>query len=703
MAVVADQYVIELESNIGKVASREEAALKNLDRTIGRAAGDVAKLNKELGGAGAALQKATEGRNGIVNVSEVRTAQKEVARIQGALGKSQENLAALQGARPKFDQLAELSRQRSAEASLSKQRAADQKEQARLADRATKEAARAQANRERESKKSSKKAMEQYKALQEATSAAALVAPFAAAAGVIAGIIGAIAALTAAYLSFAFAAASAARNQKILGEALTGSGAGGEEFSAVVNQLARQIPLAKDRIREMARELSLAKLGGRDLQATLVAMGTVASAVGDQGASAIKAIAEQSRAARRFTLGPRDLFGEFASLSGTGLKKADILGALAEQLGTSIPAVEKRLLQGGIALDKGLLALEAAAKKRFGRTITAQMLDFNVQISKAQEALAGMFGDLNLDPVLRGLKEFLSILDTSTVTGDALKFLLTTGLQTFIDSLEVAGPIAKKFFQGLIIGALRAYITLKPVYNQVRDFFGFTPSEGGLQDALAAGEVAFYAMAAAAALVGASLLLAFSPFIIVGYLVYGAIKMMSSALEVLFTVGGLVVDALGEAWDAVKALDFGELGLLVVNGIVGGITGGAGRAIEAIGSLGKSMISAFKASVDSHSPSRLFHREGLNIDAGLEGGVDAGAPDVHRAIEGLGEARPSEAASGGAGSGGGRGLTIGSLTIGSIVMGDGKPAEADVDSMVRASFRRMLEEIRESGQVPEAA
>lgn len=726
MAVVADQYLIELQSNIGKVVSREEAALKKLDKELDRTAREVAKLEGELDAAAAALQKSTAGKNGVVNVGEVRAAQKELVRVQGALDKARSSQETLGSGRAKFADQADAAKAAAVARELEKQRAGAAKEAdreakesarsvekqrldaAKLADRESKEAARQQKQRDREAirarkdadreaksaarqqkqrdkeaeqeqKKAADKAMEQYRAVQKANSAAALVAPFAAAAAVVATVIGAVAALVAGYLSLAVAAASAARNQRLLGEALTGSEAGGKEFSGVVDQLARQIPIAKDRIREWARELSLAKLAGRDMQATLTTMGIVASAVGDQGASAIKSIAEQSRAARRFMLGARDIYGDFASLAGTGIKKADILGALANQLKTSTGEVEKRLLEGSVSVEQGMLALEAAAKGRFGQTIAAQMLNFDTQITKARESLDSLFADVDLGPILDGLKTVLSALDSSSQTGQGLKLVLTSAFKDFGEIVTATAPIAKAFFQGMIIAGLRMYIALKPVYNQVRDLFGGKPGDG-LEVAAKAGERALYAMAAAAAVVGVSMFIALFPVIVLAGLVAVAIY------------------AIGAAWEALRDIDFVQLGSDAVDGIISGITGAASRALAAIKGLGKDMYNAFREAIDAHSPSRLFAQAGVDIAAGTEGGIEEGTPGVQSAIVGMADATP---ASTGGGSGGRGGTTIGSLTIGSIVMGNGKPVEADIDSMVRATFRRVLEEINESGLVAE--
>ncbi len=91
---------------------------------------------------------------------------------------------------------------------------------------------------------------------------------------------------------------------------------------------------------------------------------------------------QSSAAMKRFTLGARDMWGEYTGLAGSGLKSMDVLSALAKQLGVGVGEVEKKLRLGQIKMKDGLRALEAATEARFGKTIQGQMLAINTQFSR---------------------------------------------------------------------------------------------------------------------------------------------------------------------------------------------------------------------------------------------------------------------------------------------------------------------------------
>lgn len=506
----------------------------------------------------------------------------------------------------------------------------------------------------------------------------------------------------AALIKFAFAAASARREAVLLGGALEGvTQRGGDEFNAVVDQLARRVPLAKEKLQEMAKEMALLKLGGRDLQAGLTATAIVTSALGDAAGRGVRGIVEQSKAIKRFTLGARDMYGEYAALAGTGLTRADLLGALAKQLGKSLPEVERMLYRGRVKLKDGLRALESAAKGRFGKTISGQLLSFDTQISKAKESLSSLVDGVNIEPALVGLKAFLSMFDEGTVTGKAVKLVLTSTLNAVARGFEIAGPIAKEFFLGMAIAALKVYIALKPLYNSVRDFFGFKPGDG-IEKALTAGKVAFYAIATAAVVVGASVLLALSPLIILGGLLYASFVLVAGAFSRVSNYVKALSTAFADAYDEILSIDFGQLGTSIIEAIVNALKSGAGQVFESIKSLGSDMLKKFKESIQSASPSKLFFRAGLAIPQGVGGGVESGTPEVHDAIEGLGRARPAGAAGGpegvAAASGTGHGASV-SVTFNGPVSIGGAPGdrEALADFLVRRVTEQLFGSPAEAG------
>ena len=473
----------------------------------------------------------------------------------------------------------------------------------------------------------------------------------------------------ASYLKFAIDAASAARSARLLGEALTGSASLGTEFNAIVKQLSGDVPIAKTQIAALAQELSLLRLGRRDLQAGLTAIEFVTSALGDSAGAAVKSIVEASAATRRFSIGIRDAFGEFTGLRGTGLKSADVIGALAKQLKTSTADVELRLRQGQISLKQGMLALEAAAKGRFGKIVALQMLDLNVQFDKAKENLAGMFAGVDLEPFLAGLKELLSIFDTTTIRGKAMQAVLTAGLSGLARVTGVLLPIGKEVFLGMAIAALKFYVAVRPVGRAIAELVTYLAGGKASTAWLEVGKFLFVALAASIALVGAAIFIAFIPLMVLGAVVIGIGYAIYKAIQLIIGVVGAVRDGISGAVSYLGSISWADLGANLVNSLIAGVKAGAGALLASVTSLGTDSIKAFKASVGIASPSKAFTAFGLNISASTASGVEKGAPQVSQATADLGGAaiggalRATTAPSAGS-AGAPINITIQNLTIG---------------------------------------
>lgn len=462
---------------------------------------------------------------------------------------------------------------------------------------------------------------------------------------------GAVVVLTAAALagagalaSYGLAAAGAARDARILADALTGSSALGGEFNAVVTQLASKVPLARERIADLARELNLMRLGRRDMQAGLTAIAITTSAIGDAAGNVVKGVVQSSAAMRRFTLGARNMWGEYEGLAGSGLASKDVLSQLAKQLGVGQGEVEKRLRLGQISLKQGMLALEGATQARFGKTIAAQMLSVNTQFAKAKENAAQMLSGVDLEPALNGLKEFLSIFDEGTVAGAVLKTMLAEGLGGVSRALGVLLPLGKAFFLEFAIGAMEIYLALRPIGRQIQEWTGpFLTAE----NAATAGKVAVYALAAAFGVVAVSAALALAaialPFVVAGVAIWALVKAAQGAWN-----------ALGESGR--------EAARWIIEGLVGGLLAGVSPVLAAVANLGTSLAQKFRSVLQIGSPSKLFFKYGVNIDEGAEGGIDAGAGDVQRAVTDMAPMPP-------AGGGGGRAWTGGGATV-TIYVGD---------------------------------
>jgi hypothetical protein len=360
--------------------------------------------------------------------------------------------------------------------------------------------------------------------------------------------------------------------------------------------------------------------------------------LGDSAGAAVKSIVQASAEARRFALGVRDAFGEFTGLRGTGIKSADVIGALAKQLRTSTADVELRLRQGQISLKQGMLALEAAARGRFGKIVALQMLDLNVQLMKAKEALAGMFAGVDLEPFLEGMRELLTIFDVGTVRGKAMQAVLTAGLGGLAQVLGALLPIGKEVFLGMAIAALKFYIFVRPIGRAVAELVAFLAGGKASTAWLEVGKFLFVALAAAITLVGAAVFIAFIPLMVLGAVVVAIGYAIYKAIQLIIGIVGAVREGISGAVSYLGAISWGDLGANLVNSLIGGIKSGAAALIASVTSRGIDAKNAFKATVGIASPSKAFTSYGLNIAASTAGGVEQGTPQLAQATTDLGSA-----------------------------------------------------------------
>ena len=144
---------------------------------------------------------------------------------------------------------------------------------------------------------------------------------------------------------------------------------------------------------------------------------------------------------------------------------------------------------------------------------------------------------------------------------------------------------------------------------------------GLLEDlALTAGKAAAAAFVVALGLVGASV----GAIALGAYGIYSAFKLViTSATRVLSGVQRLRTQLVAQ-WR--------DIGGDIAAGIADGLLRAAIGPVGAITSLGSSMVDALKSALDIHSPSRVFARLGLQIPAGVEQGVERGAPQMNRTV-----------------------------------------------------------------------
>jgi hypothetical protein len=348
-------------------------------------------------------------------------------------------------------------------------------------------------------------------------------------------------------------------------------------LQSAIDDVSSSTPLARSRIAEMQSELYRSGLRAGNLKAALEGLAIVESAQGQEAAQAFKA----------------SMLG--ASLYGSSIKK-----------------------------------LSDDAKKRLGGVVKAQMLSLDVQSRKLKENLALLFSGVKLEPLLQQMSDLLSMFSQSTATGRALKVLLEQLISPLIGAVSNAGPILKKFFQGMMIAALLTAIAVLKLRNSLRDAFGgseLLSNASLMNNALQAGIFLFSMLAGMVATVA----IGFGVLVgAVAAAAYGIYKLAEPFIWAVQKGGELVAWLVGTDWIG--------LGKNVVSGIANGITSGFGLVRDAMTNLGGEIMGAFQKRLDMHSPSRLAAEVSFNVPRGVRVGLEAGRPMVRTSAERLGRA-----------------------------------------------------------------
>jgi hypothetical protein len=260
-------------------------------------------------------------------------------------------------------------------------------------------------------------------------------------------------------------------------------------------------------------------------------------------------------------------------------------------------------------------------KARFGGVAAAQMLSLGTQTKKLRENFQALFTGLKIEGFLKALKNMTDLFSQNTASGRALKQILELALQPFINGLETIGPIAKRFYQGVILGAQEVTIAYYNVRLALKEAFGgrdVTKNVDWLTFALNAGKIAAFSFAVGLGLVAIGVALLVSPFILAGVAGYKFAEKVHGVYNVL------------------KTIDWGTLGSALIDGFVGGITGNIIKVIGAVKNVGKVALETLRHALDSHSPSRKGLNLGRTYPQGVGVGIEKDLPYVRKAAAKVG-------------------------------------------------------------------
>ena len=434
--------------------------------------------------------------------------------------------------------------------------------------------------------------------------------------------------LTSKFAAWVVESGNALRAQALQREAWTGSATDALHLGHQIDALAATVPLARDKLNELAgsavKALSGTRVSGQGIVDTFAAVSTASAAMGDEVGRRFQEIIDRGKQFGRVSINPFEL-------QGTGVSRGDVATALAKQMNVSVQAATTALAQGRVKVDDAAKAIRTAVEARFGAVNAKKMIDLNVIIQKFKDNIQGLTAGANLEGLLKGVSKLADLFSQSTVSGAALKTLVTGIANTLGPAFEKAVPIIQKAVVKIEILALRIGIAVLETRNRIKEAFGgdmpelrnlmsrvgeLTPSVRGLADEFALAAKAF----------GTGVILAGK-----------------------FAVA---IERIMEAKERLGKLSWSELGKSIVEGIEHGITAAIASLKGVVGGLANAIKGAFKSALGIQSPSKVFEGYGGDTAEGYARGVEGGSSRAQGAADAMAPAPPSAGSVGAAGRSG---------------------------------------------------
>ncbi len=457
-------------------------------------------------------------------------------------------------------------------------------------------------------------------------------------------------------LSLGLGFADAGRSARLLNEAADIAGGTHKQLGGIIEDVRRKSDIGRGRLAELGRELRIIGFDSRQTQVVLSGMAIAESALGQGAGSALKGIAEQSRAFRRLTLGARDAYGEYASLRAIGLRKADLFAELAKGTGRSVGDVQRTLGAGQISAKQGMIAIEAALRRKFGGTVQAQTISITSQFRRMREDFEGLFTGADIEPFLTSLKSITSIFSQDTASGQAFKKVVTGLLTDLGKTAEQLGPVIKEAILGLSAEAAKPGGLATTIRGWINDAKELSGAISSIVDGIKA-------IAGAASTIKTGFDIITSP-------IATAKKHQAEAEDAAFKRAFEGKESAKEATDAGRNL---------IAGAADGVRSGTPLLVAALRDAAKQGQAAFKAENKIQSPSKVYEADAVNLPKGAARGVQKGTPVFEQAVVDMSRA----------GSGGFQGPAPGSLRTG----GDTYQVSVSIDSINGAIDDNMRREI----------
>lgn len=427
-----------------------------------------------------------------------------------------------------------------------------------------------------------------------------------------------IGALTVKFTEWLATTADANRNLQLTREAFSGSAKNATAWGHIIDWASEKTALTTAQLNELvvATEKTYRgfRISGQGMVDAFKATSLAAGAGRQDVAAFFNEILERGKNTGRTFVS----FGDFARFRNAGID----VQALYKELGITAAQAARGAV---VSTDQMAAALRKLSENRFADINAKKMLSLGAQWDRFKDNLMRFTNDLigeggALEPLLKAIQQVEMAFDLSTQSGQDLKAVITQYGKALADAIIKHIPDIKAFVGHVIDLAVAFGKGLAAVIE-------WTQSASGM----ATIKVLLYAIAAAAVAV----FVAFLPLIVVG-----------AAIAAAFILVGLAIYEIVKAVQYVKALNFGDVGRAIVDGIKNGLTAAWEGLKSAVSTMAEGLKDTFKAALHIGSPSKDFDRYGYNIAQGAAQGVTRGSPTVETATT----AMATDAKSGAAGA-----------------------------------------------------
>lgn len=455
------------------------------------------------------------------------------------------------------------------------------------------------------------------------SSIGALVNPVTIATGVVLGLTVALAGLGALLLKGAglAIAASEAKNDTLdMLEAMLGTRAAAVETQAALSAMGGELATSQTELSRLAQELSAAGVDNKNqLLASVKAISQVESVLKGAGGK-VQSIIEKAVTTGKFEV-------EGKKLAGTGVQIQALYAEIGRRLGIGVTEVEAQMKAGKISAEVGIDAMNAVLSKKFGPLAAKQAMDFGAQMQRLKDNFGKLFEDVNTGPFLDGLSKIVKLFDSSTVSGAALKHMITTTFDSLFVAAGKAIPYVVTLFKGLVLMGLKVWNALRPLGRAISEAFG-----GGAED----GPKSFSdAMISAATKVGefttavVNLITQEGVWETIKFMIDGVVTSVTFLIDTIsflvssfIAVEGWILSAI--TWLADLGTAVTDAGTAIMDGLIA-VLSDPSRLYAVVTNLAGGALDRFESVFGISSPSKEMMKMGGFVTEGLAAGIDNGA------------------------------------------------------------------------------